>query len=243
MKDAKLSAKTIQSYMGIVKSVVASVIDEETGEPVFNRKWNASVLDTPVIENQKTPCFTPEEITDLTCLPGWEGILYTILAATGLRIGEALALETKHVINGGRTLRIEQAVNRFGKIAPTKTKAGVREVDLHPDVTDTLLRYVRGKKGLLFPSKENTPQLSNTIFKRKLMKHTEKGFHAFRRFRVTHLREQLCQHDIEIYWLGHKPSSMSELYSKLARMLPARLKEVERVGLGYREQQWYENEE
>lgn len=171
----------------------------------------------------------------LVTTQGWEYVLYLTLASTGPRIGEALALECKHLINGGRTLRIEQQVNRFGKIVPfTKTKAGIREVDLHPNITDCRLGWVRSRKGLLFCTRNGTPFLSGNVQKRKLMKHTKKSFHAFRRFRNTHLREQNCQQDILIFWMGHKPSSMSELYSKLSRNLKARLAEAERVGLGFK---------
>ena len=39
-----------------------------------------------------------------------ERYLYVLLAATGMRISEALALEAKHFINDGRTIVVEQQV-------------------------------------------------------------------------------------------------------------------------------------
>jgi integrase len=245
MKGANLSPKTIQTYTALVKSIVASVIDEETGEPVFNRKWNASVLDLPIVENQKQPCFTKMEIQKMlrnSC--GWERVLYLILASTGLRIGEALGLESKHVVhvvNGGTTLRVEQQVNRFGEIVPyTKTRAGMREVDLCSEVSGLIRLQAKMANGLLFATRNGTPHLSGNVEKRRLRGHTEKGFHAFRRFRNTHLREMNALPDLIVFWMGHSAKgSMTEVYSKLSTNLKARQAEAERVGLGFKIVQTY----
>lgn len=237
MRDAGLSPKSIQTYTNLVKSIVASVLDEESGEPVFPRKWSPVILDLPVIETQKQPCLTRDEVEHLLMMStDWERMLYLLLAATGLRIREALALETQDVINGGRSLRICQQVNRFGKIVRyTKTRAGTREVDLHSDVTDQLLAFAGGKNGLLFPSQEGTPRCADNVRIRRLEKHSKKGWHSFRRFRNSHLRSPKvnCQQDMLIFWLGHKPESMSEIYSKLREMREERLAEAERVGVGF----------
>jgi integrase len=237
MHDGGLTPKTINTYINLIKSVVGSVLDEETGEPVYPRKWNSSVLDLPIVENQKQPCLTAEEVKDLLLLSTatWERMLYLLLASTGLRIGEALALEAADVINGGRTLRVCQQVNRWGKIVKhTKTRAGMREIDLHPDITEQLLEFVGQRNGLLFPSRDNTPQLSANVQKRRLKKYTKKGWHSFRRYRNTHLRETNCLPDLIVFWMGHSAKgSMTELYSKLSSNLPLRLAEAERVGLGF----------
>jgi integrase len=149
-----------------------------------------------------------------------------------------LGLEDKHLINGGRTLKIEQQVNRFGEVVPyTKTKAGGREVDLCSEVIGLVRLYVMDRKGLLFPTRKGTPRLYGNVERRQLWSHTPKGFHAFRRFRNTHLRYMNCQPDILIFWMGHKPETMSELYSKLALMKKERFAEAERVGLGFKKVQ------
>jgi len=235
MKDAGLAPKSIQTYTNLIKTVMASILDEETGEPVFMRKWNATVLDLPIVKDQKTPCFEAKEIEMLlTITSGWEHMLYLVLAATGLRIGEALALEAKHVIRGGRSLNIEQQVSRFGDVVPyTKTDAGKREVDLHPDITSQLVPFVQGKKGLLFPTRNGTPRLPGNVEKRTLAVHNKKGFHAFRRYRESWLSEMSCNPDLRLFWLGHRPETMSEIYSKICRNVKARLAEAERVGVGF----------
>jgi hypothetical protein len=59
------------------------------------------------------------------------------------------------------------------------------------------------------------------------------GFHAFRRFRKTWLRGKRCQEDINNFWMGHKPVTMSELYSRMDEELEQRLQEAETVGVGF----------
>jgi len=235
MSKANLSPKSIQNYVQIVKSVVSSVVDEETGIPLHPRKWNPALIDMPVVEDQRQPCYTRKELQDIVNgSSGWWGMLLLILASTGLRIGEALALESVHVVNGGRTIKVEQQVNRFGKLQATKTKSGVREVDIAPDVTDVLLMYTRSRKGLLFPTREGSPRLVRNLL-RRISKVSDKGFHAFRRARATHLSEVNCNHDLLVFWLGHSPKGVtSSSYVKLSRDLKFRLAEAERVGLGFK---------
>ena len=44
MKQARLSARTVNKYVEYVKQVVASLIDGETGEPIHKRTWNSAVM-------------------------------------------------------------------------------------------------------------------------------------------------------------------------------------------------------
>ena|SRR6266404_7704502 len=44
MKQAKLSARTVNKYVEYAKQVVASLIDGETGEPIHKRTWNSAVM-------------------------------------------------------------------------------------------------------------------------------------------------------------------------------------------------------
>jgi hypothetical protein len=60
------------------------------------------------------------------------------------------------------------------------------------------------------------------------------GWHAFRRYRKTWLRGKRCQEDINNFWMGHKPETMSELYSRMNEELETRLQEAELVGVGFR---------
>jgi integrase len=174
-----------------------------------------------------------------------ERYLYVLLAATGMRISEALALEAKHFINGGRTIVVEQQVKkdcpRIKK--KLKTDASYRQIDLHPDIANYLNKYFSGKSGLILRTKNGTPYLYGNLAEdwldQRLAKlglyETGMGWHSFKRFRNSWLRApaQRCQEDLRKFWLAHKPKDMGELYSALKEDLPSRLAEAERVGYGF----------
>ena len=122
-----------------------------------------------------------------------------------------------------------------------KTDAGFREVDLSQNITEYLRLFIDGKDGLLFKTRNGTPYLHNSLEQRWLTPRLEAmgidekgmGFHAFRRFRKTWLRGKRCQEDINNFWMGHKPQTMSELYSRMDEELEQRLQEAEIVGVGF----------
>ena len=246
MKKAKLSAKTVNEYVKYIRQVVSSLKDGATGEPIHNRKWDNSVMDVPVVnrKQQRRPSLRANAIGQLVQKSeGDEQALYVLLGATGMRISEALAVQTKHFVNDGRTIQVREQVDhdRPRIVTYLKTDAAYRDVDLHPDVAEYLRAFISGKDGLLFKTRNGTPHLHNNIEDRwlterlKAMKLDEPGmgWHAFRRFRETRLRGERCQADINVFWMGHEPETMSELYSHLFEEVEKRLAEAERVGVGF----------
>jgi integrase len=245
MHGSNLSARTVNKYVEYIKQVVKS-LKAPNGEPVHKRTWDAETMDLPIVEysEQKRPSLKAKAISELiAAATGQEQALYVLLAATGMRISEALALETRHFINGGRTIKVEQQVDKDRpRIVKTlKTSAGKREIDLHPDVADFLQHYTTGKNGLLFHTAQNTPHLYNNLEDRWLTPRLVKmgldekgmGWHSFKRFRKTWLRGRRCLEDINNFWMAHRPQTMSELYSHLHEELQLRLEEAERVGYGF----------
>jgi integrase len=224
-----------------VKSLKAA-----NGEPVHKRTWDAETMDLPIVEysEQKRPSLKVKTISELIAASsGPEQVLYVLLAATGMRISEALALETRHFINGGRTIKVEQQVMKDCPRIVTylKTSAAKREIDLHPDVAEFLQRYMSGKSGLLFSTAKGTPHLYGNLEDRWLtprlakmgLDETGMGWHSFKRFRKTWLRGRRCLEDINNFWMAHKPQTMSELYSHLHEELEMRLDEAKRVEYGF----------
>jgi integrase len=203
-------------------------------------------MDLPVVEysEQHRPSISATTVSELIrSSTGQEQALYVLLAATGMRISEALAVENGHFINDGRTIKVEQQV---AKDAPRvvkylKTAAAKRQVDLHPDVAEFLQRYIGEKKGLLFQTAQNTPHLYSNLEERWLTPRLKKlgldekgmGWHSFKRFRKTWLRGRRCLEDINNFWMAHKPQSMSQLYSHLSEELDVRLEEATKVGFGF----------
>lgn len=245
MSTAGLSARTVNKFVEFVQQVVAS-LKAANGEPIHNRKWNAEVMDLPIVKHseQKRPSLKASTISDLVkSSSDQEQALYVLLAATGMRVSEALAVETRHFTNDGRTINVEQQVE---KDAPhiakhLKTPAAKRQVDLHPDIAEYLQRYMARKSGLLFHTSNGTPHLYRNLEDHWLTPRLVKmgldekgmGWHSFKRFRKTWLRGARCLEDINNFWLAHKPQTMSELYSHLHEEHELRLAEAERVGYGF----------
>jgi len=241
-----LPARTVNKYVEYIAQVVASLKDGRTGEPIHPRKWDSSVMDLPVVnpKRQRRPALRVEAINTLVSeSQGDEQALYVLLAATGMLISEALGLETKHFVNDGRTIQVCQQVDRDRPrvVQYLKTDAGYREVDLSEQVAECLRSFVNGKEGLMFKTRNGTPYLHNNLEQRWLTPRLQTigsdekgmGFHAFRRFRKTWLRGERCQEDINNFWMGHQPETMSELYSRMEFELDRRLGEAEEIGVGF----------
>ena len=136
-----LSARTVSTYVEYVKQVVASLKNGETGEPIYPRKWDSAVMDLPLVnlKEQLRPALKAKVVSQLVKeSEGQEQALYVLLGATGMRISEALALETKHLTSAGRTIEVRQQVDREKPqiVKYLKTDAAFRDIDLHQDVAE-----------------------------------------------------------------------------------------------------------
>lgn len=237
MSEAGFSPKTISNYAQVVKMVVASAIGKD-GEEIYPRKWNHEFIDLPVVVGQRTPTFTAEEIQQIISrADGQFAVLYTLLAATGLRVGEALALEAQHYRGG--TLRIQQGIWN-GRVQSPKTRAGTREVDLTAAVAAMLETFLDGRKtGFMFRTNTGSALAQSNVLRRSLhpilasMGREKAGFHGFRRFRVTHLRKQGTPEDLLRFWIGHGDKTVTDRYAKLCEDVTYRKAQAERVGIGF----------
>ena len=222
MHTANLSAQTMTTYINLVKLIVGSALDDN-GDQLFPRKWNNEFIDLPVIENQKQPTFTQDVMTAIVekgC--GQDQVLYVLLAGTGLRVGEALGLEVKHLSADCRTITIEQSCWQ-GSIQSPKTKSAYRQIDVSADLANLLKQFIGDREsGLIFANGAGRPLSQTNVLRRSLHPILEElgvgktGFHAMRRFRATWLRKQRTPEDLIRFWLGHAKSSMTDGYSKLA---------------------------
>src|ERR1700735_110034 len=243
MVKAGLSPKTVNTYSQVVKSVVASAVNEE-GEQLFPRKWNHEFVDMPVVDKSKqnTPHFTSEVITGiLASSKGYKQMFCALLGGTGLRAGEALGLEVdQHISYDFRTLYIRQKVRR-GKLEDfLKTEGGRRDVDLCPALGEMLKKYVGERtSGFLFHNKNGNSFSQTNLLRRGLHPALKKlgqpkaGFHAFRRFRTTWLRKNRTPEDLIRFWLGHADESVTDGYSKLREDVEYRREVADKIGLGF----------
>jgi integrase len=241
MQREGLSAKTISTYVGLIKLIVASLVDENE-EVVFVRKWTRKQLGMPKVKKreQRRPCFTSETMSVIVeRAKGADAVLFALKAGSGLRAGEILGLELKHLSAHWRTITVEQS-SWQGIIQAPKTENAYRRVDLCESLAAMLRDYIRERReGLLFPARGGRPRSQSNILRRSLhpilaqLGLPKAGFHSMRRFRATWLRECGAPEDLIKAWLGHSEENVTDGYSKLRDNLAFCHKKVEEIGLGF----------
>jgi integrase len=239
MLAAGCSAQTIHAYVGLVKLIVASKVGEK-GEQLFPRQWNHDFLDIPIIGKQHRPMFDAATIKGiLDNSAGQDRVLYALLAGTGLRIGEALGLEIRHLSQDRRTIRVEQSVWE-GRVQTPKTENAYRQIDICPALADLLKQHVGDRRdGFVFRNGEGNPLLPVNVMHRSLHPILDKlevpraGFHAFRRWRITHLRRSRVPEDLIRFWVGQAAKSVTDIYSQVSADLEFRLSVAAEVGVGF----------
>jgi integrase len=236
MSEAGFKPKTMLNYLHVVKAVVASLVNEE-GEPVFLRQWNHAFIDLPIVGEQHQPILSGAEIGQIIKeAQGWYGVYFALLAGGGLRAGEGLALEVSDL--QGSVLHVTQNLDQR-KLDTPKTAAGTREVDLAPELVELMRTYIAERtSGFIFRTRKGGPIIQRNVLRvlhgiLKRMGRSKLGFHAFRRFRVTHLRKNMVPEDLIKFWIGHAPKTVTDEYSKLKDDVRFRRDVAERVGLGF----------
>lgn len=230
LTEARLSPATINLAVSLVKQVVKSAVDEN-GDQLYPRTWNTRFIDAPRVDpaSQKAPITAHQTLQDvLGATTGEVQALVALLAGTGLRIGEALALtpEDWDPIQGTITV---SGTLVMGTIQPDpKTKAGKRTVDLDPALNTFLHSQFanRESRTRLFPASEDT-------YRRRLASLGILGFHSLRRFRITHLQSKNVPTTLTKFWAGHAAGDITERYTKVGSQIEERKSWSERAGLGF----------
>ncbi len=241
MTETGMSPKMINNVVQVVKMVVASAVNEN-GEQLHPRTWNHEFIDLPEVNNQRQPTHTSEVMKAIAARSeGRERMLYVLLGATGMRIGEALGIEIdKHISDDFSTLHIRQKIWNGRNQLFLKTESGVRDIDLHPSIAAMLRRFIGDRtSGFLFCSKNRNPLLQSNVLRLSLhpllkkLAQPKSGAHAFRRFRTTWLRKQNAPEDLIRFWLGHANKNVTDSYSKLKEDVAFRKKVAGQVGIGF----------
>ena len=129
----------------------------------------------------------------------------------------------------------------FKEIRRQDGMAWIRIVDLHPDVAKLLSNSIADRKsGYILCTSNEKPLGQSNILRRSLRPILEKlginrcGFHAFRRFRNTYLRNYTsCPNGLRNFWLGWSDEDMSDHYDKIRKDAAFRREVAERVGIGF----------
>jgi integrase len=143
------------------------------------------------------------------------------LAATGLRISEARALQRRHVKLDGSAPHIRVRRARVGGyMGPPKSKHGKRQIPLHHELVTALRQHHKhtdwpGEEDLVFPSMNGTPLETTNIHRRTLKPAAEEanvpwiGFHTFRHTCATMLFAE-GRNAVQVQrWLGHHSAAFT----------------------------------
>jgi integrase len=234
LSAAGLAPKTIVNVVTVVKLVVASAVDEE-GDQLNPRVWNHEFIQLPLVikEKQNRPTITDTEISALLKNVNERyAVLVALVAGTGLRIGEALALRTEDFDPQCRVLQVRRSVWRRREQAP-KTLNAIRPVDIPESLAHVLCRYIKEKKGHLFTTRAGRLLDSRNVLDVLQQAGRQGGYHAFRRFRFAVLRKAGVPDDLIKLWLGHSQNLIDLYAAQLRYDETYRRGWCERAGLGF----------
>jgi integrase len=234
LSAAGLAPKTIVNIVTVVKLVVASAVDEE-GDQLHPRTWNHEFIQLPLVikETQNRPTIDGAEITALLkSVKGRYATLVALVAGTGLRIGEALAVRTEDFDPDCHVLHVRRSVWHRREQAP-KTANAIRLVDI-PEVLAQVLRgYTEGMEGYLFTTRAGRVLDPRNALKALHGAGNRGGFHAFRRFRFSVLRRAGVPENLIKQWLGHSQNLMDLYAAQLQYDVAYRREWCETAGLGF----------
>jgi integrase len=240
----RFSDKTISEYFKVFQMVIASARGDRLNQ-LYTRQWDLATIGVPKVcaDDQHRPTFEADELASLLSKvkPPIYKLVGALLAGTGMRISELLALEVgKHISADCEMISVVQQRGSRGTLEPPKTKAGVRRIHLAAPLAKMLREYIASRKaGFLFETNTgrmiSPGDLWRDGFKTIV---NEMGlairFHSFRRFRESVLQASECRQLVIDYWMGHENADMSFRYGKqLLSNKTFLAKWADKVGLGF----------
>lgn len=137
------SAKTIRNRQALLSAALQRAVED--GELAKNPAHRHRIART---ERREMTYLTPAEFGILLerATPHYRPLLLT-LYGTGLRLGEATALQVRDLSLGHvpPTLTVARAWKNGGALGPPKTKAGRRTISIPTQVVDAILPLLAGK--------------------------------------------------------------------------------------------------
>jgi integrase len=222
----RLSDETIKKIVAPLKACLATARKEDevssnaAGETDLPRRETDDELEEEQ-EEQVKAMSTAELATVLALIPDRHQLFFQVLAATGLRISEARALQWRHMRldDSQPHVRVRRALVK-GHMGKPKSKYGKREIPLHYDMVLALRRHHKDSewpdaKDIVFPSQTGTPLDPGNLYTRVLRPAAEEadvawiGFHTFRHTCATRLFAAGRNVKQVQRWLGHHSATFT----------------------------------
>lgn len=193
---------------------------------------------SPKPSRPKQQYFTQEQLKQIIeAAPEQYRVLFALLAATGMRIGEAAGLHLDDLDLDNGVIYVRRSVWNAQELDP-KTENAVREIEIDPALVTLLREYVGENRRLrVFEARNGSPLSAGNIRKRVLhpllakLEIPKAGLHAFRHSRLTMLRKNGTPADLQKQWIGHSSLKTTDRYSHTDKELDYRRNAARRVGL------------
>lgn len=160
-RGAPLSGKTIANRHGLIAAALKRAVLDKV---IASNPCDGSKL--PRTERVPITFLTHAEYARLLDAidPHYQPLV-ALLFGTGLRWGEATALQVGDIDLDRATVTVERAWKKSGQIGPPKTKKSRRTVPLAPELLDVLQPLVRDRRPneFLFRNKHNNPVKSSSF--------------------------------------------------------------------------------
>lgn len=167
MKGEGYSAKTIKTLKCVAGMIMTYAITQDPPYITYNPVSSVSIPRGLPKKKRSAPEEDVRTIINENVRTAYFGLFPFLLAYTGCRKGEALALTWDDIDFDAKMIRVDKAYaypNGMPQLKTPKTEAGVREIPLFPQLEAELL-LVRPKKpkngALLFPMEGNKPMQEN----------------------------------------------------------------------------------
>lgn len=208
-----LSPASVRLGIAPVRALLATAVEEGLirSNPAAGLRFAQPV---EADEGERAKALTEDELRALLAeIPAEHRLMVELLAHTGLRIGEAVALRWSDVDFGRRRLGVRRRLYR-GAYAPPKSRYGRRDIPLSEGMARRLWeeRKASGNpadESPLFASRTGAPLDASNLFARTLKPAARRagvgwaGFHTLRHTCATMLfRSGLNAKQVQV-WLGH----------------------------------------
>ncbi len=195
-------------------------------------------LDLGKPKRGRQPYFTQDQLRQIIdAAPAQYRVLFAVLAATGMRIGEAAGLHLEDVDLDNGVIYVRRSVWRGQELEPN-TENALREIDIDPALVAMLRDHIgSSKRTRVFEARNGSPLSDGNIRKRVLQPLLARlgigkaGLHAFRHSRVTVLRKNGTPADLQKQWIGHSSLRTTDRYAHTDQELEYRRRAASQVGL------------
>jgi integrase len=226
----QVSPQSVVSVLGAFRSIWRrALLWGKASHDLFPKK---GIKLPEVLPTEREP-FTDEEVNQIIEAANEpQRTLYWIVAETGVRISEALALKVEDIDFSTGRLRVRKNLNRHREIGTPKSKHGYRNPVLSPELLAHLHQRYINSSGLLFPGPKGAISYRSAIHSlHRLLARLgipRRGFHSFRYANGTAMVELGADVKTLQTRLGHSNPTLSiQLYSRAVpsqeRLLAAKL--------------------